>query len=353
MTTARRTATLAVAAIIAGALFSLAMAVLSARDLARQPATGGGAFGGGGYDEDTLDRIWHTFTPGSWHAWGDGSGYDTPTRDAIHDVGLLDGDGWRATVVAGGGFYDIAFIERRSATWRETGEPFAMESWEREERIDAGQALVTIAPEWIPTELPRACDGFLPGRSAAVGTMLRVADVADVAWMPGRTDGQPMPEHAVATWRVDEVRAFGWPFRAFTVQGALIQTTTFRVEPDLGYRALSSALKWWTSGLWVDASDGWAIGHGAAQEIDRLPAKGLPWRPLWLPLFGNALVLGTPIIALFILVKLGVGSAFARLHGRRGRCPSCGYARTGLPAGACCPECGHDRGKSQPKSTSE
>lgn len=356
MTAARRIAKLAVAAIIAGALCSLAMAMLSARDLARQPATNGGLIGGGGHDEDTLDWVWRTFTPESWHAWGDGSGYDTPTRDANHDVGLLDGDGWRATIVAGGGFYDVAFLERRSAVWKEMGETFVMESWEREERIRSGQTLVTIAPEWIPPELPRKCDGFLPGRSAVAGTILRVADVADAAWMPGRTDGQPMPEHAVATWRVDEVRAFGWPFRAFTVQGALIQTTTFRVEPDLGHRAMSSAIKWWTNGLGVDASDGWAIGHGAAEEIDSLPAKGLPLRPMWLPLLGNAIVFGTPIIALFLLARRGVSFAFARLRGQSGRCPSCGYARTGIPARARCPECGHDHAngsKSQPKPRSE
>jgi uncharacterized membrane protein len=79
VTTARRIAKLAVAAIMTGALFSLAMAMLSARDLARQPAMNGGLFGGGGYREDALDRIWRTFTPRSWHAWGDGSGHDTPT----------------------------------------------------------------------------------------------------------------------------------------------------------------------------------------------------------------------------------------------------------------------------------
>lgn len=356
MTAARRIAKLAVAAIIAGALCSLAMAMLSARDLARQPATNGGLIGGGGYREDTLDWIWRTCTPESWHAWGDGSGYNTPMSDAIHDVGVLDGNGWRATVVAGRGFYDIAVLERRSAVWKETGESFTLESWEREERIKSGQTLVTIAPEWIPPELPRACDGFLPGRSAAAGTILRVADVVDAAWMPGRTDGQPMPDHAVATWRVDEVRAFGWPFRAFTVQGALIQTTTFRVEPDLGHRATSSAIKWWTNGLGVDASDGSAIGHGAAEEIDRLPAKGLPLRPVWLPLLGNAIVFGAPITALLLLAKRGVSSAFARLRGQSGRCPSCGYARTGLPIGARCPECGQDhasRRTSQPKPTSE
>lgn len=356
MTTARRIAKLAVAAILAGALFSLAMAMLSARDLARQPATNGGLIGGGGHEEDTLDWIWRAFTPESWHAWGDGSGYDTPTRAAIHDRGVLVGDGWRATLIAGGGFYDIAFIERRDALWSETEGSLALKSWEREQRIDAGQALVTSAPDWIPPELARACDGFLPGRSAVVGTLLCDAEPPGAAWLAGHTDGQAKPEHVAAEWRLDEVRSFGWPFRAFLVQGVWIESSTFRADPDLGHVGMSSAIKWWTSGLGAGAADGWAIGHGDAQEIESLPAKGLPLRPVWLPLLGNAIVFGAPIVALFLLVQLGVHSLFARLRGRIGRCPSCGYERAGLPAGARCPECGHDLasgGKSRSESTSE
>ncbi|MFM7260873.1 MAG: hypothetical protein ACKO3W_09760, partial [bacterium] len=79
VTHTRRVARLVLAVVAVGAPLSLAMAMLSARDLQRYPAMpGSGLIGGGGYTEDWLDWLWRTWTPASWHAWGDGSGYDTP-----------------------------------------------------------------------------------------------------------------------------------------------------------------------------------------------------------------------------------------------------------------------------------
>jgi rubrerythrin len=52
-----------------------------------------------------------------------------------------------------------------------------------------------------------------------------------------------------------------------------------------------------------------------------------------------------PLVALFVLAKAGVRSAVARIRGDRTRCPSCGYARTGLSADARCPECGQPPAK--------
>jgi hypothetical protein len=44
-------------------------------------------------------------------------------------------------------------------------------------------------------------------------------------------------------------------------------------------------------------------------------------------------------LALFVLIH-GTRWTFRAVRLRRNSCPACGYARTGLPAGAPCPECG-------------
>ena len=361
VTHTRRLARLALAAIAVGAPLSLAMAMLSARDIQRYPAMpGSGIIGGGGYEEDTLDWLWRTWTPASWHAWGDGSGYDIPTRADAHDVGVLvhassgEGGGWFAHAVAGSGFYDIVWVTRFDAvTRRAMGDPVdaALPSWEVDERVAAGEIPVTTTPAWVPADLPRVCEGFLPGRSAEVGRFFRAVDVPESEWMQGRVENEDAQrlvldaKHVVGTRRIDEARVFGWPFRAFVVRGALIERTVYEDEGEHGLSDVSCVVIWWTDGLGIDPWWGSDLGHPLSHEIDSLPAKGLPWRPLWLPLLGNALVLGMPLVALFVLAKAGVRSAVARIRGDRTRCPSCGYARTGLSADARCPECGQPPAK--------
>lgn len=336
---ARRIALLATAALAAGSTLSLAMSMLAARDLARLPAMpGAGIIGGGGYTEDFLDLLWRRTTPEAWHAWGDGSEWDTPTRGPAHEVGLLAGEGWYAVAVAGGGFYDIAWVGEA------TPELPGVDEWELSERREAGETPVVEAPAWIPAAFSRACTGFLPGRSAEVGALLRRSEVPDHAWMAGRNEGESPDhgelgfEHWASTYRLDEVRTFGWPFRAFVVRGAVVETRVHRRVPGFGSDEVAVVRTWWTDGLAVDPSDGWMIGHPLSQEVDALPAKGLPWRPLWLGLFANAIILGVPLVAVPMLAVAGIRALRARLRG--GRCPACGYLRTGLAADARCPECG-------------
>ena len=371
VTYTRRVVRLALATIAVGAPLSLAMAMLSARDIQRYPAMpGSGIIGGGGYEEDTLDWIWRTFAPQAWHAWGDGSGYDTPTRADAHDVGVLvhavdgeDGEGgedggWTAHAVAGSGFYDVVWVTRFDVvTQRAMGDPVddVLPSWEVDERVAAGEVPVNTAPAWVPADLPRACTGFLPGRSAEVGRIFRAMEVPESDWMQGRVENEDAQRlaldekhdarHVVGTRRIDEARAFGWPFRAFVVRGALIERTVYADEGEYGLSDVSCVVIWWTDGLGIEPWWGWDLGHPLSREIDSLPAKGLPWRPLWLPLLGNTLVLGAPVVALFVIAKAGVLGAIARFRGDRARCPSCGYARTGLSADARCPECGQPPAK--------
>ena len=365
---AGRFARFLLASICMGSVLSLAMAMLSARDLSRCPSMpGSGIIGGRGYTEDALDRIWRTLAPRSWRAWDDGSGFDWPTRGLAHEIGIivhpalsegwktgepghaLTGDGWIATVVVGGGFYDLAWVARLDEVRRKgAGDPNlnALEPWEVSKRLEAGETLVTDAPWWIPSDLPRECEGILPGRSGRVGRHFRMVDVPEDAWMQEMVWSAEADRlrlggnHVVGTLRVDEVRVFGWPFRAFAVRGAMVENVVYEDNSEHGLDEVSIVVNWWTDGLGVDASHGREIGHPLSQEIESLPAKGLPWRPMWLPLLGNALVLGVPLVMLFLGTKTGVRLAIARLRGGADRCGNCGYARQGHSEDARCPECG-------------
>jgi hypothetical protein len=355
---ARRIAKFAVSVLLLGSGVSLAMSMLAARDLSRKPAMpGSGVIGGGGNTEDFLDLLWRRTTPGSWHAWGDGSRWDTPTRGPVsgNDVGVLVGDDWAAFAIAGRGLYDIVWVERfTSAETEERARDFerraradnVLPEYEREERIEAGQVAVTRTPDWIPPDLSRSCDGFLPGRSAAIGRFYDDVNVADDAWMIAHFESEPgdrlnlAANHVVATRRIGEVRAFGWPFRAFVVRGAMIERSVFEVVPNYGLDEVSKSSVWWTDGLGVEANDGWAIGYGLSEEIEALPAKGYPWRPRWLALFANAVVLGVPLVGLSMGASAGIRMLRGWIRRGRDRCHFCGYARTGLDASALCPECG-------------
>ena len=355
---ARRIAIFAVSVLLLGSGVSLTMSMLAARDLSRKPAMpGSGVIGGGGNTEDFLDLLWRRTTPETWHAWGDGSRLDTPTSGPVsgNDVGVLVGDDWAAFAIAGRGLYDIVWVERfTSAETEERARDFerraradnVLPEYEREERIEAGQVAVTRTPDWIPPDLSRSCDGFLPGRSAAIGRFYDDVNVADDAWMIAHFESEPgdrlnlAANHVVATRRIGEVRAFGWPFRAFVVRGAMIERSVFEVVPNYGLDEVSKSSVWWTDGLGVEANDGWAIGYGLSEEIEALPAKGYPWRPRWLALFANAVVLGVPLVGLSMGASAGIRMLRGWIRRGRDRCHSCGYARTGLDASALCPECG-------------
>jgi hypothetical protein len=350
------------AAMTVGGGLSLALAMLSARDLSRIPAMpGAGIIGNFGVPEDAVDRAWRRFAPRAWQAWPDGGGspYEATRGDGV-EVGLLVGSGWSATVVASRGLYDLVWIDRFAPGSEAAGDA-RDELW----RLADAEPVVE-APAWIPADLPRACEGALPGRTRAAGAVFREAIVGDGAWMAlrprrdaadGGGDADPidgvraeegrvgelrtadlkLEEIRFDEIRVDEVRAFGWPFRAFVVTGAAKRRTVTRD----GWNTEWEALDWWTDGLGVEPADGWGIrAFGVGSEVDEQPAKGLPWKPRWPALFANAAILGLPPVALPIVLVLVARAALARVRRARHRCPACGHAREGLPSDARCPECG-------------
>ncbi len=337
-------------AVAIGAFVSIAIAMISARHLERWPVQSSNTpVGANRNSEDTLDWIWRICTPESWHAWG--GEWSWPDSDhPLEEMGELVGEDWQAKVVAGG-VYDVAWlVQFNPASIRSSragGLSFELLSgMESRLRFNSDHPHITLAPYWVPARLSRKCHGFLPGRSGEVGTMLRIADVPDGAWRKGRVEGTPVheleqePSCIVTSWRVDEVRRFGWPFRAFSVRGALVFRTTHENKPVFEGGRCACEVVWWTDGIGVDAAAGWKVGDDFAADVEALPAKGLPWRPMWLPLLGNALVLGVPLVMMFLGTKTGVRLAIARLRGGADRCGNCGYARQGHSEDARCPECG-------------
>ncbi|MGH7134017.1 MAG: hypothetical protein ACREJO_18985, partial [Phycisphaerales bacterium] len=63
----------------------------------------------------------------------------------------------------------------------------------------------------------------------------------------------------------------------------------------------------------------------------------VPIRPIAVGFAADVIFWG----AAFAAVAYGLGLARAQMRRRRGLCPTCAYARTGLPCQAPCPECGH------------
>jgi hypothetical protein len=82
----------------------------------------------------------------------------------------------------------------------------------------------------------------------------------------------------------------------------------------------------------------WHISGGLLiQNRGNLPPRFLPLQPVW-----PGLLINTAIYAVAILM-LASAARFVRraARTRRGRCPTCGYSRTGLTPDNACPECGH------------
>jgi hypothetical protein len=67
--------------------------------------------------------------------------------------------------------------------------------------------------------------------------------------------------------------------------------------------------------------------------------RAVPLTPVWGGLVADAVVFA----AAWLSILWAAGAARRRHRARRGRCPHCGYSRSGLASGTLCPECGRNR----------
>ena len=134
--------------------------------------------------------------------------------------------------------------------------------------------------------------------------------------------------------KVSEIRLYGWPLRCMTVHGVRVQR--WESAEDLG-DGMITVLQ---DDHWTDALLDFEHHSNWSFDADQPPATGLPWKPLWLPFLANSLILGVPLTLAGVGVSRAARWGFAKFRGRRDKCPTCGYPRTGLARGAACPECG-------------
>lgn len=135
---------------------------------------------------------------------------------------------------------------------------------------------------------------------------------------------------------IEEVRAYGWPLRSLVTRGwrrtLLWRNASFHKEDEV--------YEWWSDGL----GDMRPLDGTHSAQL-RLPATGLPWKPLWLPFLANSLILGVPLTLAGFGASQAARWGFAKFRGRGDRCPKCGYSREGLARNSACPECGECRKK--------
>jgi len=327
--------------VLVGALASLALALVAASDLGHPlPDGSGSVIGARGHGRTMVDRFWRPFAPEAWQAWPGAARVTDPDAEVGRTVGILIGDTWVAFVVQGAGLYDTVWIESVHGVedcWSFRRDD-ALSDLSRLRRHGApGSATpVEIAPEWIPKHFSRKCTGMLPGDTATVAAMLLEHPRPQFPLVPpgdrsggDAREGTASPDACMI--RVDETRLYGWPLRCFIVHGSRLDESS----ADLMDGREPKPPHHWSSGIGADVVD-----DPLAYRVELLPATGLPWKPLWLPLLANSLILGVPLTLAGVGVSRAARWGFAKVRGRGDRCPRCGYPRNGLAPDAACPECG-------------
>lgn len=179
---------------------------------------------------------------------------------------------------------------------------------------------------------------FLPSRVHMGGTMI----------MPGRFAGAP--GSAQPTWSLEsdvdpslvvddstlvvcrQTMRMGW-IEPLYVQYEL-KVLSQRWHPDQVRQSLANVPELQDAG-----------GYTQLQAIAMMAKDGtnsmrlVLWRGVWAQSILLLASLGL-LIGVLVELKRGARSLEAHRRRRRGCCPGCGYARTGLKESACCPECG-------------
>ena len=188
------------------------------------------------------------------------------------------------------------------------------------------------------------------GATATVGmTWLGIANTLGWGW-------EPLPEPGPMMGMVDTGTTFPWPHTPprdwlpqatarWEASSSWSDHTTYLSETGWMYDHRAGlpfrCLNCWETEVFQSGTFVQTESHGSFPVRFRVPIKQfLPYSPLW------------PGFALNSVIFAAVGYGLSRLsrslylrnrHRRRsraGKCPECNYDRTGLAAGAVCPECG-------------
>lgn len=145
----------------------------------------------------------------------------------------------------------------------------------------------------------------------------------DPAWFP-----EP-PERTAPGIAAIVRLEYGWPYAAFVTSTDL--TDQQMSLADVGRSRSASQVLW----------------HDRRQELRHVGEY------LWPGLIANVLILGSPVLVLFVgvaFVRRTVPSMLAWFRVRRGFCGGCGYELSGAGSSGVCPECGLDRVEGERRS---
>jgi hypothetical protein len=297
-------------------------------------------------------KWWAALTPRSWHVgprvWADRDkaeqriAYPQVTGEAEDALGELWSVMWRP----GPGLSDSLVLRRAVYVDPSSAEPNERRRADLNLALDFGVEPRVSSP--LPSSLVGrgipACTSFsnetlgawsevvLPSWAVILGAEPDSDDRLNLT--DSEPDGDALQR---AAWSaigetVEEHRAYGWPLRSMHVRGWRRRLDWFGDEGS----SQRFTDEWASDGLGEMPPLGF---YDAALQL-RLPATGLPWKPLWLPFLANSLILGVPLTLAGFGVSRAARWGFAKFRGRCDTCPTCGYPRKGLARGAACPECG-------------
>ena len=361
----RRALSLLGASLLTGASVSFAISAMAAWDLSYPPPGSKFQIIGAdpcGFREPVLLRLWRDYIA---HEHPEVP-YDSdrghhPTSEPADKLspyaeGFTIGKWWWKYQI-GRGYYDRVLVTTVSPAAQALAEndlsdyPFekwlrnnGLVPWGASERtfivpvgpsgVRGGEAFGTEPVKWSPSTL-WDCRGEAPNEaptSRLPSTVTHFKDIGDLGSLARRGH---------VTRRQCETRAYGWPLRSFWIRGVREQEWQIEwvVEQDgdqeWAFRAAVRDDHWTDALVDVPADTYWCC------DAELPPASGIPWRPLWLGLLANSLILGIPLT--FAGVGLGRGTRWCwrRVRSRHAtQCAHCGYSRAGIPQDALCPECG-------------
>ena len=283
-----------VTSVCVGALASFGVSALAAWDASYPSGAGHGELLRFRDDErPVILQLWTLVTPTSWGAGSVFWGHDRlPER--TQGVFRCENNAlvWRL----GRGLFDSIIVVECAFRGDESSDVAKDWSWRclnggaflsRDEDVDdPARALVVPRPHWFTRHLGSEVTGEVPIHAPLVSVWYETTALDESRLVAQYT--QTPDEIAKTVFMeeqcIDETRAYGWPLRTFVVHGVLRLRYFSSTELATG-----SSMEEWSDGIGALPRPALIAG------LEHLPATGIAWRPIWLLLALNSVILGVPL----------------------------------------------------------